>query len=178
MSNWSPLSRAVDRFLLGGRLTPGIAEITGASSPRKWEERDGYGWSGAWLIFRGIGLSHFQIRFSLYEQVDWDDWNAFQPIVAKPPRGRRPRSLDIVHPLTAQLGIRAVVIEDVLQAEQTDHGVWVIPLKVIDWRHPKYTLARPEAASAAPVDPIDQQILDNRSQIEALEQELARPARR
>ncbi len=174
---WNPLTDPVDKFLLGGHMTPGIADVVGANSPRNWEERAGYGWSGAWLIYRGVGLSHFSIVFTLYTDADWLDWYAFQPLVTKPPYGKRPRALDIVHPLTSALGIRAVVVEDALAPEQSEPGVWVATLKVIEWRHPKYSLAKPEGSQAAPVDPIDQEILDNKDIIGELGALLARPAR-
>jgi hypothetical protein len=153
---WDPLDQAVDKAVIAGRLTPGICEIVGANSPRAWDEQSAYAVSGARLVFHGKKLSHFTIKFHLYDKTDWADWNAFQPLVYKVPTPKNPRALSIWHPLLVPLGIGAIVIEEILVPEQTDDGVWTIELKVIEYRKAREpALAKPEAATATPVDPDD-----------------------
>lgn len=161
----NPLDTPIDKATISGRLTPGICEIVGASSPRAWDERAGYGLSGAIVVFHGVKLSHFTIKFRLYTTQDWTDWRAFKPLVDKPPIGKRQGPLDCVHPLLADLGIRSIVVEDVLVPEQTDDGEWTIELKVIEYRKPKQGLAKPEGSAATEVDPFEQQIAANTSEI-------------
>ena len=156
--SWNPLEHPVDKATIGGQLTPGLCELVGADSPRGWDERQGYGLSGATVFFTGIKLSHFSIKLRLYTTQDWEDWHTFKPVVDKPPIGKRPRSLDCAHPLLEDLGIRSIVIENVGAPEQTDDGEWTVELKVIEFRRPKFTMARPEGSTATPVDPIEQQI--------------------
>ena len=165
---WNPLDDSVDKATIGGQLTPGICEIVGADSPRAWDERTGYGLSGATVYFHGIKLSHFSIRFRLYTTQDWDDWHTFRPLVDRPPIGKRPRSLDCVHPLLEDLGISSIVIEDVLVPEQTDDGEWTIELKVIEFRQPKFGMAKPEGSTATPVDPVEAEIQANSDRIAQL----------
>jgi hypothetical protein len=155
---FNPLDAAVDKATIGGRLTPGICEIVGADSPRAWDELQGYGLSGATVRFHGIKLSHFSLKFRLYTSQDWADWHVFKPLIDKPPVGRYARSLDCAHPILADLGIRSIVIENVLAPEQTDDGEWTIELKVIEFRRPKGALGTPEGSTATPVDPYDQKI--------------------
>lgn len=113
--------------------------------------------SGATVVFHGIKLSRFTIKFHLYTKADWADWNAFRPVVFKVPTPKNPRALNIAHPLLAELHIGAIVIEDILVPEQTDDGEWTIELKVIEFRKPKQAgAAKPEGAIATPVDPIEQ----------------------
>ena len=165
---WNPLDNSLDKATIGGRLTPGICEIVGANSPRAWDERAGYGLSGAIVVFHGVKLSHFTIKFQLYTTQDWNDWHAFKPIVDKPPIGTWQGPLDCAHPLLADLGIRSIVIEDVLVPEQSDDGVWTIELKVIEFRGPKGALAKPEGSAATPVDPKEQEIAANTDYISEL----------
>jgi hypothetical protein len=168
MSEWNPLTEPVDKLKLSGRMSPGLCEIVGASSPRNWEEIAGYGWSGALLRFRGVKLSHFAVRFKLYTTADWADWIAFRPLLAKPPFGKRPRALDIWHPLLVEVGIGSVVVEDFLAPEQSEDGVWVVEAKLIEYRNPKYTLSTPTGSAATEVDPYEIEIAANSSTIDEL----------
>jgi hypothetical protein len=166
VAQWNPIERPIDKVWFGGMWTPGIADVSGASAPRKWEELGGYGLSGAMLIYRGWGLSHFSVKLRLYSTEDWKDWHAFKQLVARPPRGKRPTSIEVAHPLLEDLQIRAVVVEDVLVADQTGDGEWTIELKLIAFRMPKYSLARPDGtASETPLDEADLAILANSKQI-------------
>lgn len=158
MTDWNPIAESIDRFTIGGHLTPGIGEIVGLDSPRNWEERVGPGYSGAIVIFRGVRPSHFSITFRLYTEVDWADWNAFQTTIAKPPFGKRPRALDIVHPLCQANGVRAIVVENVISPQQTADGEWTAELKVIEFRRPKPALATPEGSQDSPIDPVELEI--------------------
>lgn len=155
---WNPLDEPMDKIWLAQRWSPGLCDISGANSPREYEERKGYGLSGAIVIFRGVGLAHFSVRFRLYTTQDWDEWEQFKPLVDKPPLGRRPRALDIWHPLLVDQGIYAVAIEDLGQPDQTEDGVWTIEIKCVEYRFPKYSLSQPDGAAATPVDPYEQQI--------------------
>lgn len=155
---WNPLDEPADKVWVSQRWTPGLAEIDGANSPRNWEELPGYGWSGALLRFKGIGLAHFTIRLRLVTSEDWVEWSIFKPLVDKPPLGRRPRSLDVWHPLLVDQGIYAFVVEDLGQPSQTEDGIWTIEIKCIEWRMPKYSLSEPQGAQATPVDPYEVKI--------------------
>lgn len=155
---WNPITDAVDKARLAGIPTPGICEIIGAGSPRKWDERTGYGWSGAWLVYQGIALSHFSIVLTLYTQSDWDDWDTFRPIVARAPIGTRPKAIGVYHPVLAEVGITSLVVEDVKAPQQIGDGEWIISIDCIEWRQPKFGFAKPDGAEATPNDPVDQEI--------------------
>jgi hypothetical protein len=170
MTAWNPLDLPIDKAVVAGRETPGLVEIIGASAPRRWDERKGYGLSGATVVYRGQGLAKFTVRLRLYTTQDWDDWHAWKSLVAAPPPGKRAKALDIVHPLLADLEITAIVVNEVMQPEQSEDGVWQIDIKVTQFRSPKFSLAKPEAAQATPVDPVDQKI----EQLSKQFQELAR----
>lgn len=166
--SWNPIDTPVDKVIFAGRPSPGLADVVGADSPRDWDERRGYGLSGATLFFRGVKLSHFSVKLRLYTVQDWVDWYAFKPIVDKPPLGKRPRAIDISHPFLEDLGIRAVEVENVGAPEQTDHGEFTVELKLIEYRRPKFTMSKPEGAEATPVDPVEQEIAKNSAEIAAL----------
>jgi hypothetical protein len=162
--SWDPLGQPAlnqtptkpevgDQIWLAQRWSPGLCDISGANSPREWEERKGYGWSGAVVVFRGTGLARFSVKLRLYTADDWLGWSTFKPLVDKPPPGKRPRAMDIWHPILVDQGIYSVVVEDLGQTEQTAEGEWTIEIKFVEYRFPKYALVKLEGTQATPDDP-------------------------
>lgn len=147
---WNPIAEPVDFVILAGQRTPGIAEVQGFRSPRNWDERRGYGLSGATLRFRGVGLASGKLIIRLTTEQDWADWEAFAPVVKRPPVGERAHALDISHPILEQLDIRAVVVTDVAQPEQDDKGVWTITIELKEYRRPVIQLSTPDGAATTP----------------------------
>jgi hypothetical protein len=165
---FDPLIAPVDSIVLAGQKSPGIAEVIGAGSPRKFDVRKGYGLSGGFVIFRGNELAEFVVKIRLYTVEDWVAWHLWRPLVDKPPIGERARALDIQHPQLEDLKIRSVVVKDVDQGEQTDDGEWTFTIKFLEYRSPKLALAKPEGSAATPRDPVDSIIEDLASQFTAL----------
>lgn len=176
---WSPLTEPIDYVDFAGHKTPGLAEIVGASSPRRWDERESMGYSGAYLVYHGQNLSHFSVRLKLFTHAQWLDWHAFKPIVARVPLGKRQRPVDITHPQLSDLGILAVVVEDVTQSELVDDtGIWQIEIKLIEYRSPRMALAAAQGSQATPDDPEDAIIRERRQSFDALGEELEETDRR
>ena len=156
---WNPIESPIDYFILQGQKSPGISRVEKAGSPRKWDERGGYGASGSVLVFMGRRLSAFDAIVELYTPQDWADWAAFKPLVDRLPFSKRPRALDIYHPYLADLGIKSVVVVDCLQPVPLELGGHSITIQLQEFRPLKLTLAKPEASTNAPVtDPYDKQI--------------------
>jgi hypothetical protein len=160
---WNPLDDPCDYILLAGQKSPGVADVTGASSPREWEERKGYGMSGAWSLFMRRNLARFSVTLRLYTTEDWAAWDEWKQLVDQLPKRRTSAKFDtgfmeITHPLLADLDIRAVGVGERMQAVQTGDGEWSIEIKFIEWRPLKQTLAKPDGAQAEPSDPYDDKI--------------------
>lgn len=157
---WDPLTQPVDKAVFAGRPTPGLCEVLGAGSARKWEENGGYGMSGAILVYRGIALCHFDLNLTLWNDDHWAEWEQFREVVQRPPLGRFARASQIYHPVLNEAGIHACVIENVTAPEQIENGVWQIVIKCIEWRVYKLSQSKPDGAEATPVDPRQAKIGD------------------
>lgn len=156
---WNPIANPVDFFILKGSKSPGIGRIEKAGSPRKWDERGGYGASGSVIVFMGRKLATFDGIVELYTEDDWAAWQAFKPLVDRLPFGKRPSALDIWHPYLADLGIKSCVVLDVSQPEPMDLGGHTIRISFQEFRALKISYAKPEASkNDEETDPFEKKI--------------------
>lgn len=162
---FDPIRNPVDYIILAGERSPGIAEVHGASSPRRWDERKGYAQSGARVVFRGVGLSRFRVTLKLLTAEDWDGWHEWRNVVQRPPVGERARAKDIWHPILEDLGITSAVVEDVLQPEQDDKGEWIAEVRFIEYRAPVPRIESIRSSEREELTGLDREIAINSAQI-------------
>jgi len=140
-----------DFVVLGSERTPGRAIIKGASAPRTWDKRKGYGTSGATLVYTGADLAKFSVEIDLWDPPGtghWLDWEDFaRKVLTKEPTGKSPKALVILHPIlnAPPLSIISVVIEDVTQWVQDDSGLWTCEIKLCEFRAPKPAVGSPKS---------------------------------
>lgn len=158
MSNaFDPYVTPVDYIMLNGRKSPGIAKVTGATDKRKWDVQAGLYQTGAITIYRGREISKFTVTLTLATSQDWIDWAAWRDLVSRPPLGlagfqSQSHALTIEHPWLKMLDIHEVSVEEVGQPEEADDtGSWSIAIKFLEFRLPKPSFAKPEAAKTAAV---------------------------
>lgn len=161
---WNPITSPCDYILLDRKRSPGIAEVSGASSIRRWDEREGFGISGAWIVYKGRGLAKFSVTIRLATVDDWAAWHAWRPLVDKLPArrfgaGRDSGSLDIWHPYLEDLDVRSVCVAEVMQPVIAEDGTATVEIKFIEFRQPRMALAKPEGAPAEEVDPIEERVI-------------------
>lgn len=141
-----------DYIVLAGQTSPGLAVVTGAGAPRNWEERKGWGLSGATIVYTGAGLAQFDVQISLgFSSDDWAAWDDFAKLLEKAPTGKRPKALDIEHPLINMrpINIKSVVVTDVSQFEQDDYGIFTCSISFKEFKAPLPALAKPDQSIAA-----------------------------
>jgi hypothetical protein len=146
-----------DFIVLAGAPSPGAAVVKGAGSPRKWDVRDGYGLSGAVVVFMGQGLSAFDVDIFCWEPEHFLAWKLFATLtLTNPPIGARPTSMAIQHPALndAPLSIKQVVVTNVTQWEQDPEGtgLWCRTISFLEYRKPRPALVKPfEGPPGSPV---------------------------
>jgi hypothetical protein len=159
-----------DYFTLAGERSPGLCDVSGANAPREWDIRKGYGLSGASVVYTGDGLAKFTIRLFFSETEHFNAWESFRRLIAKPPRGTRPKAQDIGYPFLAELGITSAVVEDELQWTQPEPGLFAKDIKFIQFRAPLPMLAKPDGSQSRSNEPTAQTEADRT--IEALTKQL------
>lgn len=147
-----------DSIRIGGDWCPGLAIARKGGTPRKWDKRPGYGFSGATLVYLGLDLSEFQVDVSIWTQRQMTSFLAFyrkylQEIQA--PRAvvgvgatflpaLQPKALGIYNPFLAAIGILSVEITNVSQFELVDErGIYGCTIDMIVYRPAVQVLARP-----------------------------------
>lgn len=177
-----------DWIELAGEKSPGVAVVRGAGNPRNWDVRQGYGLTGATVIFTGVGLAKFEVDIFCWRNSHFEDWKKFAKKVLMAPAsdaataanaGKKSLSMAITHPALNDppLSIKQVVVEDVTQWEQSPDagGLWSRTIKFLEYRQPKPALVKPfegppgsPLAVKPPVDPKVMQIQANKAQIAKL----------
>jgi len=156
-----------DHIVLGGLPSPGLAVVRGAGQPRSWDIQQGYGLTGATIIFKGCGLSKFYVDIFAWTEAHFTAWDVWAKAVLMPPAPvRNPASLSIQHPVlnSPPLSITQVVVGDPGQWEQNDEGgLWVRTLDLLEYRKPRPVLVKPfEGPPGSPVNvppPVDPELL-------------------
>lgn len=139
-----------DVFVLAGRAAPGLAEVTGAGTPRGWDERKGLGLSGATLAQVGDGLPKFTVYVYLWESAHFTAWESWRSLVKRAPRGTRYLPQDCYYPDLDELGINRAVVLDLKQRESVgDLGLYRYPIDMQEWRKPLPIYNVPAASKAA-----------------------------
>jgi len=162
--------RTGDCVTLAGVSSPGFAELDRFNAPLSYDERQGYGLSGAWLFFKGEQLSKGTLKIKVYpggkgfenyptifDFIESPIWKAFHDVYRKPPTGTRPRAMLLIHPLTAELGIGPVVTLDESIWRQTGDGEWSKEISLCSYRKPKKRLTGGFTEADAPIPQTDTQ---------------------
>lgn len=131
------LDELMDTISVAGRKSPGLCNVNGGSSPRKWDERNGYGLSGATIVFTGLGVAEFVTKLWFWLDEHFEQWDSWKALVAPPPQGQRPKILDVYHPLLAEVGILGAGVTDRTQLTPGDEtGLWFVDIKWKTYRKP------------------------------------------
>lgn len=138
-------------IVLGALTSPGVATVNGLGSPREWDIRQGYGFSGATVVYKGTGLSEFTVDIDLWKPEHFIEWNIFAAILAPPIPGPAGFALGIQHPIIngPPHGIHEVVVKNVSQPVQSELGKWTYTISFLQYRKPLPALSRPIAAIKA-----------------------------
>lgn len=148
---FDPIGAPVDHFTIAGQQSPGVAELEGVTLSRTIDERKGFGLMGATTIVRGQKLARFTAKVRLFEPEHFDQWQAFVDVLRQfNPREDRMRGFAFSHPLTDQLGISAVVVEEIGAPSQTGDGEWTATIKFVEHRRPRRMLARTDGSETGP----------------------------
>jgi hypothetical protein len=149
-----------DYVEIGADRSPGQVTVVGFANVFAWDERQGYGNSGATLVPKGDHLARGSLIFKIWEESHVPVWYAFagkwfaKPVVFTPGSGSS-RAITIGHPQlnNPPLYLSEFVVEECSQLEQDEDGGWSCEVKLIQYRKPRPAPDPPKKAIAAAQEP-------------------------
>lgn len=179
MTAYNPLKRPIDVVTIARRgepaqATPGLARIYDADQNLAWDQQQGYGASGAVVIYRGTKLVTFGLEIRLWLDAHWAAWETFRPLVQRPPFGKRPSPLTVSHPWLAMQGVAQAVVTKCGQPGLDDTMLGTVKIEFLEYRVPRIALAKPQSDPAQPLDPWEAEIKRNGQTLDDMAQQLAK----
>lgn len=140
----------IDILTIAGTDMPGLVSFPKpGDSPRKWDERRGVGLSGATIVFIGLDVAKFTARLTLWLPEHFARWEQHKQLVAPPPQGQRPAILDAFNPLLAEVGIKAVGVENrTMFMPVSGGGDWFTDISCLGYRKPLPQIGTGSSAKA------------------------------
>src|SRR5690349_4543050 len=119
-----PGSPELNFVVVNGLRSPGRAQLTNVKVPYKWEVKEGYGAEGAFMVFRGRGISRPVLTLTLWRPEHFVEWAFFSQLL-KPPTPLKPLVVDMRHPILASADIKSISVEEIGEPERQSNGTWV-----------------------------------------------------
>lgn len=147
---------AWDYAILSGIPTPGICKISNGAKVLNWDERKGYGTSGAASVFTGDKLARFVMRIEFYDGVRglsssdarlvWEQ--ELLPVLEAASDGKT--AIDFYHPSVSEkpVDVRAAVPEEIGQLTQ-EGDLWTVEVKFLQFRKPQPKIGKPTGSTAS-----------------------------
>lgn len=130
-------AEALDYIKVSGLQSPGRCLVTGGAQPRKWDERNGLGLSGATIVFTGLGVAEFTTRILLATSAELAAWHVWKVLVDPPPQGQKEKIQEVYHPLLAEVKISAAGVTNRTQLTPlNDQGEWYVDIMWKGYRKP------------------------------------------
>lgn len=144
------LPRQWDFVFVGGVPSPGLAKVSKAGQPWKWDEKDGPGTQGATQTYRGSRLSHFTITLTFWLEEHFDEWDRWQTLLAYDSTKKNVTAVDVYHPALADRGIKSIIIENIGQVEDGPKPqTWVVQIDVSQYGPPRKSPTTTPSSSSA-----------------------------
>jgi hypothetical protein len=133
-----------DYCYVNGQSCPGWCVVSGWVRKWGWEKKRGKGVQGTTLTFTGKPSAEGDIIFYLTEPADFADWQTFfLNFKYDPTKSQQIFAVDVRHPLLADIGVRACVVENISQIEHEGLNLWSRKVHLIEYAPP------PKAAAVA-----------------------------
>lgn len=165
-------------FTIGGDNCPGKATLLEAPKVFGWDQRKGYGLTGAYSVPTGEELVLAKFLVELWDGAQWPLWLLFvkkyftRPVITAP-GGLSSLGLGIQHPLlnAPPYSVHKVVPAKVHEAKQDEWGGWSIVVELLEFKPPAPVPPRPLATipDKAPGQPTARDALDREMQARSAE---------
>lgn len=127
---------AWDKIFIGQMQSPGVCEVKGFNRPYKWDSKGGKGSLGATSTFVERPVSTGSVKFQLWEESHFDEWQAFQALLEFDPTKKTVTAVDLYHPTPANNGVNAVVVDNIGELIHVGKGLYEITVDFREYAPP------------------------------------------
>lgn len=136
-----------DTITVGGLPAPGKWSLERADKVYGWQERQGFGLTGATTVPKGDPLVHVSFLVEFWDPVDFIAFKAFRTLYLKKALvsvgGLVTATIGIDHPELQELGVSSVVVEKITPVLNDGYGVWSCKIDFLQYRKPAPALSKP-----------------------------------
>lgn len=140
---------------IGGRLSPGVCRVKGASRIYNWDKKKGPGAQGAVITYRGSDLSEFTLEWQLWDEDMLAEWEIFVTVFDYDATKGEPKPVIMVHPSLQERRIKSAVAKKVGTPEHQGGGLFLVTVDCMQYAKPPAvnTTKTPAAATNKPKAP-------------------------
>lgn len=129
-------------YTLAGTRSPGVVTLKGLKRPDKWDIKEGGGQDGDSTSRKGRKLIAFKAIHSIVIDPgdgvnQFDDWDAFLPLLKSTTAGKDSAALDFYHPDAARLDMKSVVVTEIGGLDHDGMGGAKVSVSFLEYSPPK-----------------------------------------
>lgn len=125
-----------DKIFIGQVQSPGVCEVKGFKRPYKWDSKGGKGSQGATSTYVERPVSTGSVKFLLWEEAHFDEWQTFQALLEFDPTKKTVTAVDLYHPTPANNNINAVVTDEIGDLVHEGKGLYSITVEFREYAPP------------------------------------------
>jgi hypothetical protein len=139
-------------IFLGNVKSPGTVTLSGHDRKANWDVKSGPGLSGATTTLKDVPPIEFTASFYLATKDQFEEWQAFVPLIESTISGKKPKAVDIYHPdLASQNPPIASVCKALVAGIVHDgKGGQTVSVKFQEYRLPKAAGGTPKGSTSKP----------------------------
>ncbi len=135
---------------IANEISPGACELSGFKRTYGWDIKKGKGTLGATLTFNESPPVEGTIKFMLWEDFHFVQWDDFRKHFKYDPTKKGASAVDIYHPSLADIDCKSVVCKSIGAIEHEGKGLYSISVELIEYHPPpkKSAVSTPDGSKS------------------------------
>lgn len=146
-----------EAFIVCGIAAPGLAIVTGAERPYKWDVKEAKGSSGATTTYQGEGIVKVKVELLLWKDGTdpadptdhFAEWDSFRDLLRTGLREKNLRALDVLHPALVDIDVYAMAVERIGQLVPKGGGLFSASFDLVEYKPPKKAGGTPQGSKGS-----------------------------
>lgn len=128
--------RTWDKVQIGGVESPGTCVVSEFKRAHEFDIKKGKGSLGATITFVGRPPAKGNVKFSLWAQDQFQEWEEFRKLLKYDPTKKAVQAIDIYHPSLKDIDITSVVTESIGNIVPEGKGMYSCTVEFLEYFPP------------------------------------------